>query len=39
MTLFSIEELEAASRLVYLQMRPTPQYAWPLLAERTGATV
>lgn len=39
MTLFSIEELEAASRLVYRQMRPTPQYAWPLLAERTGATV
>ena len=39
MTLFSIKELEAASRLVYRQMRPTPQYAWPLLAERTGATV
>lgn len=39
MPLFSIDELEAASRLVYRQMRPTPQYAWPLLAERTGATV
>lgn len=39
MALFSVDELEAASRLVYRQMRPTPQYAWPLLAERAGATV
>lgn len=39
MAIFSIDELEAASRLVYGQMRPTPQYAWPLLSERTGATV
>lgn len=39
MAIFSIDELEAASHLVYRQMRPTPQYAWPLLAERTGARV
>ena len=39
MALFTVDELEAASHLVYRQMRPTPQYAWPLLAEHTGATV
>lgn len=39
MAYFSIDELEAASRLVYRQMKPTPQYAWPLLSERVGATV
>ncbi len=39
MALFTIDELEAASRLVYRYMKPTPQYAWPLLAERAGATV
>ena len=39
MALFSIDELEAASRLVYRQMKPTPQYAWPLLSERAGAAV
>lgn len=33
---FSLEELEAAARLVHAQMDPTPQYAWPLLAEATG---
>ncbi len=32
MALFTVDELEAASHLVYRQMRPTPQYAWPLLA-------
>jgi len=39
MPLFSIDELEAACRLVYRHMKPTPQYAWPLLSERAGATV
>lgn len=34
---FSLEELEAAARLVHEHMDPTPQYAWPLLAEATGA--
>jgi len=39
MPLFSIDELEAACGLVYRHMKPTPQYAWPLLSERTDATV
>lgn len=36
---FSLSELEAAADLVYTRMRPTPQYAWPLLAERLGTEV
>ena len=32
-------ELEAACRIVYAAMPPTPQYAWPLLAEAAGAEV
>ncbi len=36
---FTREELEAAHRLVTAAMPPTPQHAWPLLAERTGAQV
>jgi len=32
-------EIEAAARDVYAAMLPTPQYAWPLLAERTGREV
>ncbi|MBS0534098.1 MAG: threonine dehydratase [Proteobacteria bacterium] len=39
MALFGIDEIEDAARLVYRQMRPTPQYVWPLLGERAGATV
>ncbi|MFO0607818.1 MAG: threonine dehydratase [Polyangiales bacterium] len=39
MTLFSLAELEAAARLVYETMPPTPQYAWPLLGRRLGAEV
>ncbi|MBS0248008.1 MAG: threonine dehydratase [Proteobacteria bacterium] len=39
MALFDIDEIEDAARLVYRQMQPTPQYVWPLLGERTGATV
>lgn len=35
----SLEELEQSAELVYRHMVPTPQYAWPLLAERTGAEV
>ena len=34
---FRLDELEAAERLVHGHMDPTPQYAWPLLAEATGA--
>ena len=37
--MFTSTELEEAARLVHTQMSPTPQYAWPLLAARTGARV
>lgn len=36
MTLFTLDALHAARDLVYRHMPPTPQFAWPLLAERTG---
>ena len=36
MAQFSLEELEAAAALVHEAMAPTPQIAWPLLAERDG---
>jgi threonine dehydratase len=39
MPLFSHLDLEAAARLVYRHMPPTPQYAWPLLAKRAGCEV
>jgi len=32
----TLEELEQAAARVYRHMGPTPQYAWPLLAQRTG---
>jgi threonine dehydratase len=34
--MFSLAELEDAQRLVHGSFAGTPQYAWPLLAERTG---
>jgi threonine dehydratase len=34
--MYTSDELEAAQRIVYGAMPPTPQYAWPLLAEATG---
>lgn len=34
--MFSAAELEAAAAVVHAAMPPTPQYAWPLLAARTG---
>ncbi|MCW5689437.1 MAG: threonine dehydratase [Pseudolabrys sp.] len=37
--MFALDEIEDAARLVYRQMQPTPQYVWPLLGERAGATV
>lgn len=37
--MFTLEELEAAARLVHRAFPPTPQIAWPLLATRTGAEV
>ena len=36
-SLFSLADLEAAAGLVQPLVPPTPQYAWPLLAERAGA--
>ena len=35
----SLDELERARELVYRAMPPTPQYAWPLLAQRLGTRV
>ena len=37
--MFSLSELEAASSVVHACFAATPQYAWPLLAERCGAEV
>lgn len=37
--MFTTEDLKAAAGLVYAQMAPTPQYAWPLLAKRAGCDV
>ncbi len=37
--MFSLQELEAALSLVHESFPGTPQYAWPLLAERSGAEV
>src|SRR5579862_3145035 len=32
----TLEEIEAAQKLVYTLMQPTPQIVWPLLRERVG---
>ena len=37
--MFTLDELEAASAQVHAVFAPTPAYAWPLLAARTGAQV
>lgn len=37
--MFTLAQLEAAAALVHAAMPPTPQYAWPLLAARTGAEI
>ena len=37
--MFDLPALEAAAGLVHAHMPPTPQYPWPLLAERTGCEV
>ena len=39
MQLPSLAELEAAARIVYRHMPPTPQYRWPVLCEQVGADV
>jgi len=38
-TLPTIPEIQAAGELIYRFMRPTPQYAWPLLCERLNTEV
>jgi threonine dehydratase len=37
--MFDLGELERAAEVVHGAMPPTPAHAWPLLAERLGATV
>jgi len=37
--LFSLAELEATALFVHRTVPPSPQYAWPLLAKRTGCEV
>ena len=39
MPMFGKDEIEAAARLIYKFMPATPQYVWPLLSRRAGATV
>ena len=34
-----LREIEAASRIVYADMPPTPQYCWPMLCERLGTEI
>jgi threonine dehydratase len=36
---FTLSELEAALGVVHRAMPPTPQFAWPLLRQRTGVDV
>jgi threonine dehydratase len=38
-TMLSLQEVEDAASVVYAAMLPTAQYAWPLLAKRTGCEV
>jgi threonine dehydratase len=37
--MFTLDDLDRASTVVRAAMPPTPQHAWPLLAERLGCTV
>ena len=37
--LFTLDQVQDARALVHRHMPPTPQFAWPLLAERLGAEV
>src|SRR5438876_1407340 len=37
--MFTIRELESAAAIVHAAMPPTPQYAWPLLRQRTGVDI
>jgi threonine dehydratase len=35
--MFTLQEIKAAQTCVYASLRPTPQYAWPLLGEAFGS--
>jgi threonine dehydratase len=35
----SLKDIEAASRIVYVDMPPTPQYRWPMLCDRLGTEI
>ncbi len=35
----TLDQIESASRIVYAEMQPTPQYCWPLLCENLGTEV
>src|SRR5580692_13103619 len=37
--MFDLRQLEEAAELVHAAIPATPQYAWPLLAQRTGCEV
>ena len=37
--MFTLDDLRTAAARIYQDMPPSPQYAWPLLAERTGCEV
>src|SRR5215211_6217371 len=37
--MFTLDDLDGATRVVRSAMAATPQYAWPLLAERFGCSV
>ena len=37
--MFDLRQLEEAATLVNAAVPPTPQYAWPLLAQRTGCDI
>jgi threonine dehydratase len=37
--MLALADIEAAAHNVYAAMTPTPQYAWPLLAQRAGCEV
>ena len=34
--MFTLDDLDRAEAIVYAHVPPTPQYAWPLLAEEVG---
>ena len=37
--MFDLQQLRQAAELIHQSVPPTPQYAWPLLAERLGCQV